>query len=688
MLPSTKYKQGFTITEVVVSSMIFVMAVGVAMSGYIFSLKNTNSANTQSELDSDVQLAIEMLKKDMRLSSMSLVSYYPAQPPYTAISFPIAYDVDGDGMLERDEKKIKWNDTVIYHVRKGTPNELVRTVFKSRNNNLDQAERFEQLKKVVESGGDNGAQSRVIFENLLNWQLNPRIGQYNGYDDIHTLEEDVFLGYALLDNGDHNITFEAIDAGAEGGYTIGIDQIMATPSSLPQEGESLSHGSEEGASATRVLDRQAKGNFLLNFPAQNAGDKFTVTVHNDKWIETNFEDPEELSHVEVKFDESLTPANLVVQLTGMEAAWNVRNQTGAPTYGTPGIEMKGTVIRQLQKGDSILGGGFIHEEGLRSRVVFRASDDQAFRIRYVYFGESAGSDSIHMGYKNTPTRLNLVNYSGTETSAFSIPAGHSVTSAWTDIEINPTNNYLVTYSVANNGSKDSPAAWRDYNAGTNSASSTTRLTFISETASYTAAQLAKETQNWDSLSDTEGLNTLAPLYTIGLEEIQVCYSPTGSFTSQIVDTTLKPPSYERISYDADIPTGTALKFKVRTGDNPDMSDSSDWDDIEYSSLFSAGYKRYVQFQATLESDDDMLQTPRLKDVMVDWAGQTRLVNIGGTFSKGPNHGVFEISVDGKKLTSALVVDLEIYKDVLTMNNKTTRISSSQKVEISPRNTGF
>ena len=63
------------------------------------------------------------------------------------------------------------------------------------------------------------------------------------------------------------------------------------------------------------------------------------------------------------------------------------------------------------------------------------------------------------------------------------------------------------------------------------------------------------------------------------------------------------------------------------------------------------------------------------------------MNVGGIFTTGPDFGMFEISVDGDPLRSALIVDLEIYKDVLVMNKESRRITSSLQVDLTPRNSG-
>jgi hypothetical protein len=133
-------------------------------------------------------------------------------------------------------------------------------------------------------------------------------------------------------------------------------------------------------------------------------------------------------------------------------------------------------------------------------------------------------------------------------------------------------------------------------------------------------------------------------------------------------------------------------LKVRAGSQPDLSDASEWDLVSASSVnphsIGASYNRYVQFQALFTTDTAATATPKLKDVTIDWAGERQLVNVGGIFTKGPNYGMFEISVDGDPLRSALIVDLEIYKDVLVMNKESRRVTSFLKADVTPRNSGM
>ncbi|MFC1453377.1 hypothetical protein ACFLSJ_08555 [Verrucomicrobiota bacterium] len=81
-----------------------------------------------------------------------------------------------------------------------------------------------------------------------------------------------------------------------------------------------------------------------------------------------------------------------------------------------------------------------------------------------------------------------------------------------------------------------------------------------------------------------------------------------------------------------------------------------------------------------------MQTPKLKNVTIRWPGESRAVDVGGTFTKGPDYGIFTLVVDGRELVSGMNIDLEIFKDARGFRG-TRRIRSGLTAEIVPRNTG-
>ena len=292
-----KKSRGFTLLEVTASITIFVAAVALALSGYVFLAKNANQNEVQNELNNDAKNAIERLKADMRLSTMNAMFYYPeGNPPYTAISFPIAYDSDGDGIIEKDSAgMIIWDDTIIYHIREGSPDELVRTVLYYRDDDLSDTQRQAQLNKVVADGhAENAAasgekaSSEVIFRNLLKWGLNPSIGSFVCYAPTPSRER-INMGYVLLDSGSHEFKFTVEKRAKESSDDLlGIDSLTVSPSYLPREAEDALPATQvSGVQPTAEYNSSYSGESLLKYDGAE-GDSFTVTLDNDRWVDTNF----------------------------------------------------------------------------------------------------------------------------------------------------------------------------------------------------------------------------------------------------------------------------------------------------------------------------------------------------------------------------------------------------------------
>ncbi len=660
-------KQGFTLLEVTASIVLLVMALALALAGYMFSLKNVNQADVQNELDMDVQLAMERLKTDLRLSSLDTMFYYPSGAgPYEAISFPMAEDFDGDGILEKDsDGMIHWTETVIYHVRPTTPNQLVKTTFKPRDNSLSDAQRQAQLESVVGYGHGNStynsqnASSHVIFENLLNWSLNPKAGWFDAYSPVPTRNSSS-LGYILLDPGTHEFAFKVIDKNSNSsGYKIGIDQLFVSPSYSEREAEAqLPVSAQSGATAiAQYMPGDWKGNHQLYFPATATGSGFTLELDNDRWEETNFgalgyraEDTEFI------FDGTLTPRDFIVQLRGNDITWEAAEQTGS-LIGTSvsNSTLKGTTVAVHINGSELLANGdWMVYNGRKCQLTFQASAMGQLQVKDVYIVKTDSLETTSYGLSGTPVQA---RFSGSSDSPVMNP-GVSETSDPIDFEINTTNNYLVMFRIKDDGTQCFPVARKN--------------------------QLASIPDCW---VDGNPTNTI-----FALTSITASYPENGEYTSQIFDTHLSKPKYGDLSWNDDIPTGTAIALKVRSGNQPDLSDASDWSAISASSVnprsASASYNRYIQFQALLTSNSDGTSTPKLKNVTIDWAGERQLVNIGGIFTKGPDYGMFEISVNGTPLRSALIVDLEIYRDVRVMNHESRKVTSFLKMDMTPRNSGM
>ena len=132
--------------------------------------------------------------------------------------------------------------------------------------------------------------------------------------------------------------------------------------------------------------------------------------------------------------------------------------------------------------------------------------------------------------------------------------------------------------------------------------------------------------------------------------------------------------------------------RVRAGNSNDCSDATAWSNVAYLAssgvTTNLGAKRYVQFQAKLGvcSYGTRNHYSRLHLVRIAWDGDTRYVDVGGIFTKGPNNGIWEIKVDGQRLVRGIAVNIEIFQDVYSKQGP-RRVKSVLTSEVTPRNTG-
>ena len=663
----SKGKQGFTLVEAVGAVAIITAALALAIGGFMYALKNTNQSDVQSELDIDVQMAMERLKMDLRLSSLDEIFYYPAGPgPYTAISFPMAEDSDGDGLFELDaDGKIIWDKTVVYHVWPSSPHQLRVTTFTNRDNALSDTQRQEQLDSVVKTGAGtstyNGANasSHVIFENLLDWTIQPQQSIFDAYSSI-TERETTSLGFALLSNGAHTFKFKVAGKNASAsGYRIGIDQLKVSPSYSEREAEAqLPVTAQSGATAVAqyMADGSWQGNYQLYFPATAAGQSFSLSMKNDRWEETNFgATGYAAADTEITFDETLSPKDFAVQLRGNDVTWTAAQQTDTAIPSSVADEsLRGAWVYVHINGSELLtNGNWIAYTGRKCQLTFQAGSAGRLQVNNVYIGKTVSRENTVFSCDSyIPVR-----FGGGNLESPVMEASQPATTDWINMEINQTNNYMVAFKIKDDADKCYPMSWPNLR------------TSIS-----------------DCVVNFVGTNSI-----FGLASIRASYPAKGTYTSQIFDTRLDAPAYRDIAWNAVTPLGTALTTKVRSGDQPDLSDASDWSTLSASSVnprsTGTSYKRYIQFQAQLESNSTGLATPKLKDLTIDWTGDTQLVNISGTFTKGPEYGIVEVLVDNMPLQSALTINLLIYKDVLGLKGTTRRVTSSSVADIRPRNTG-
>jgi len=684
---------GFTLTEIAVSTLLMGIVLLVVITSWLYLLYGEKLNSVQNELDIDVRTAMEWLRSDLRLTSMDKVFFYPEGPgPYEAISFPMARDDDGDGVVERvGSDHIMGDRTVIYHRWDTVPNQLRVTVFDPRDNSLTDEQRQEQLESVVIHGnGDytynsENASTMALFENLFDWAIYAKAAVFDAYSPILTRAKNAVLGSILLDNGEHEFTFEVVGKNAaSSGYKIGIDTLTVSPCGYPREAEAQLPATEEsGASVeTEYMEEGSwSGNYQLLFPATAQGHYFTLTMENDRWEETNFRATgSECENTEVEFDTSLSPKDFVVRLEGglTETNWFAGDQTRDLDVDTSAQdEIRGCAVRVLIRGEQMTDGGWIEHDGGNVRLRFDAGD-HPLRIEAAYIAEAASPtnptpNAAHPG-------VQLYCNGAEEVTIWPWGCYWAEPAAGTAFPIEKEKSYLVSFLVADAANRGTSEIWME------SSTNVPGCYVIPRTNNPTEAMVAQA--DWNGLPYVETDRLFAVKYMV------TTYATNGYFTSQIFDTHLDDPQYTEIDWNADVPAGTELSLKLRAGDDPALSDAPAWSNVTALSgpgpiSLTAG--RYVQFQAQLKSnndpDFDNCQTPRLKDVTLRWQGERRITDVGGTFTTGPDYGIFKLLVDGNELKKGVRVELTIFEDVTGFAGKTKRVTSSMVAEVEPRNTG-
>ncbi|MEI6892560.1 MAG: type II secretion system protein [Pontiella sp.] len=673
MNPKNINKNAFTLIEAITAITLFTMAMALAMSGFIFLLKNTNQENAQNELDIDVQQTMERLKHDIRLSSLDEIFYYAdVEGKLQALSFPLGQDADNNGVLDKDTNgNILWGSQIIYHIKPTSPTELTRTIFSPRNIDLTDSQRQEQLEDVVATGNGNSTYnsehvtSTMLFKNLLQWDILPTAGRYDAFADIAddtNIREEATLGYILISPGSHEFTFKVVDKNAlSNGRAIGIDQLFISPSYGAREAERQTVTDYNGATPapTYMPTGSWKGRYQLYFPAQNDGDSFTLTMNNDRWEESNFSIDFQAEDTEIIWDPTLS--EYVVQLVGMEKTWDVVDQSGdssgSETTHLTGMATVDILIRGKDQDPNLTinNPNWITYSGMRCKLTFRASPTSPLTLSDVRIGEGTSA----LQFSSGSTAVTFPTYTTTNNG--------SLQSDWIDLEIDKKKNYLVQFT-ATIASGNSLQKWTD---------------------NYTDTRSEAQFSNIANLTTNSSTTNID--YIPSLESIFSSYPTNGIYTSRVFDTRLDNPTYEYLTKESIEPTGTSISIKVKAGDTRDLS-SVAWSSgtLEHSFDIFSQKGRYIQFQAVLNPDSTTATiTPQLRNVTIEWTGEERLVNIGGIFTKGNDYGTFEVEVDGNPLRSALMVELEIYKkNVRGMNGEYRTITSALKVDLTPRNTGL
>lgn len=472
-----KKKGGFTLVELIIASAIGVVVIGMGFGALIQGLLIWQQYSIVNELTMHLETAMERIRIDLRLSSVGtgLMSFYPANAPvYTAISFPLSVDSDGDGMIDRDaDGKILWNRTVVYHVRPGAPDQLIRTVFQPRNPDATPEDIYNQLEAVVYSANaadinaaampGESAQSQVVFANLVDLRFSPPFNRFDGYAPFQEKARTFTWGSVVLESGFHELAFTVIGKNPDsGGYEVHIDHFTMSHSASDREGEIFWPVNENpispffscSPSGGVVHCEEAgvgwkwHGNAQLVFTGTGEQSRISFSVFNDLWCDTNFDNPGGVlsSNCSVKFDRSFEAIDpfipKVVVSMDKGIAWEAFSEPAA-NFGSMLLPVGNAVlVNNIIYGVTNHPLDAILREGKWARFEFRAAEDVGLVI------SNAVVSAPMVGFSTN------VTFDGGESWVFVHP-GSNTWSDWVpDIVFGPGQNYEVSALMGGFGDDD------------------------------------------------------------------------------------------------------------------------------------------------------------------------------------------------------------------------------------------
>lgn len=666
---------------------------GNVLTLWYFTVKFWAAERNKTQLRVEAEMALERMKNEIRLSSSTYMKYYPTEAPYAGISFPNA-TANADGFYTISAEEIVWDKTIVYHKFYNVNEEkweLRKTVFAPRDNALTDTQRETQLSLVVANGeggisgvpNNSNATTETILSDIEEFDVNTEFVRFDGYSPTVERGSGVSFGTVKLAAGEHDIRFQVTGKNENNtdpnGYGIGIDYFSVTPSGCNREAEYYYPGYyTTGDTVTKEYLSGWGGNYALSYSANAVGDYITLRFYYDAWLECNFQ-----SLMQIDPNITVEGSDYALMLAGRQSGsttgWFVVNQ--AETTALEGLGMANASIRD------VIYNSEISETSNMIRFKFRASSTQPLRIDSAYFGRMSTSGAEYdadpadyafpLYFDNAPVEEGSFEETagaegaGTNTTVL-IPAGYYAWSNWLEYTIDPSHgyNYSVTFHVANEAANCFGQYW---------ASSWTPPPFQSYVlqGNYTAFA------TWSSLVPAPDPPVASQSYIYALSDVEF-WKNEGNAISQIYDTKISGNSYAQIIWTGTEPSGTDIKFKVRSSDNEDMSGAADWSSI--SAITSSGSSvpgsgRYAQFQAVLSNSSPYNSYPSVTDMRINWPGQTWIVDIGGRFTKKPNYGIFKVMIDGKELLKTLEVDTELRED----------IQGSPyyfKIEMEPRNTNL
>lgn len=713
-------RRGFTLVEIMIVAVISLVVIGGATMAMVNAIRGWRAEAVRSDLHMDLEIALTRIQQDLRLSSVGedLMAFYPMDGrEYTAISFPLATRDATTGLLPRDEgNKIIWDTTVVYHVRPGSPSELIRTTFHPRNPKATPEELRDQLEETVRSANtsqirnraamtysavvDNlpsviteNVESRVIFSNLVEMRFRPPLMRFDGYAPTYQRARRINWGSLILSNGVHDLTFTVEGRNTNStGFRVGIDRFALSRSRslreaeiyLPSNNHPVTPFYEYSINRGSVIAQDMSGhgatwggNSQLTFrppPGNAAGSKITFRVENDLWCDATFDHPPGVvnSNCSRKIDrtfEAIAPgiADFVVSMDEIKVWDAVSGFTNEHPLVAGNLSVTNRIMVNV-----IYGGQGEHStitrDGSWVRFEFSAGTDRGLILRSPKLSRRLHDDQPVPG---TETALTFNN--GANTAVF-IERDQARMTDWVRYEIDPNESYLLRWERLQ-------GSW------------------IGDLydAHYNRARV------WSNHETDEEGNPYVMSYRdeipdhrlIGLSAMEVL-TTNAVYRSGVFDTRVETPVYRTLAWTQYDPPDVEgdIHLRVRSADNRFMQDQWGYE-VPWSGFFSVntgsdltsdfnvGHGRYVQYEAWFSADGEDHNPPVLRDVTMTWDVPAGIVDLIIDFARGPDYGIVTVDVnDGRLFIKGIEIDMEIFREG---PHGEERVSGS--VEVRPLNTG-
>ncbi len=659
---------GFTLVEVIIASAITTLVIGGATAGMITALRSWRATGIRSELHVDLEIAMERMRHDLRLSSVGvgLMAFYPAgAAEYTAISFPLA-SPGTDGLLPRDTAgNIIWDTTVIYHVRPGSPSELIRSTFHPRHQDATPAHFYAQLESVVLSTSLENVQhaamtgetasSRRMFQNLVDIAFRPPDMSFDGYAPQYERARTINWGSVVLGNGVHDLTFTVQRKHPDSsGYKVGIDRFSLSYSGSPREGEivlpagthpaspyytyALSGGSvsaQDMSSHGAAWSGRSQLTYTPNYSSAGpSGSRLTFHVANDLWCDTNFDNPPGVfAHncrraIDTNFTSQAPYIPEMVIAMDKGVSWDAENVTDGVGASTTVSNL--VTLNVIHGGTNEPAGIMLN--GAWARFAFSAGTNHSLHVRNVSVGRRLVNDQVVVG------TIKALTFNGGAVHV-QINSGQTVWTDWTCYAIDRDASYLVKWERRDAGNSI-PTGLTDARVWTGNPA---------HTLSYR-----------DGVPDSR---------LIAMAAMEVRAPSNAIYRSGVFDTRIESPVYKRLTWTQVEPWPAGdIDIRVRSASQPDMSDAMAWYHYGYFqnngnndiSAISGG--RYVQYEALFSVSGDHTQLPILRDVTLSWEAPAGIVDLTVDFARGPDYGIVTADINGQSFIKGIEVALEIFRE--------------------------